>query len=115
MIKKILLATILASAAVFSIAEKSLSQVDYRSHPYTPVVEGSDVYRYATINIRSGYVNGRQFGSTGALIISSFFPGQQVHVDYVIYNPSDGYFWYYVHTLDDSQYGWVRGDLLRFN
>ena len=42
MIKKILLATILASAAVFSIAEKSLSQVDYRLHPYTPVVEGSE-------------------------------------------------------------------------
>lgn len=110
--KKFIIASAVIASSLFVSVEKAYSQVDYNQHPHYPVHMGQSMNAYGYINATSGYVNGRQRPSTNSRIISSFFPSQMIRIEASIY--SEGYMWFMVYEPIRNQYGWVRGDLVRF-
>lgn len=110
--KNYIITSVLIASSLFLGVEKAESQVNYNYHLHYPVHMGQRMNSYGYINATSGYVNGRQRPSINSRIISSFFPGQIIKIDYSVY--SEGYMWYMVFEPTRNQYGWVRGDLVRF-
>lgn len=111
--KKLIITTSFIFSSLFLEVELAQAQVNYNHHGHYPVHMGQPTNRIGYISANNGYVNGRQRPSTTSRIISSFFPGQIVRIEYSIY-ASDGYSWYMVYEPSRNQYGWVRGDLIGF-